>query len=410
MKRDLCILITGEFPYITSEPFLESEIIYLSQAFEKIIIFALDAQNSNPITRPIPSNVIAVPVGYTQGKAKYIKYVAKGISKENKTYPVQGDNFYRKLYSIYEKGKAFEAFDFIVNYIETKRIRTDNCAIYSYWLSDHAFVAMLLKKKYSSSKSNIFAVARAHAFDLYTERHKIGFRPYQETKLAELDLVCPCSDDGRAYLLEKYPQYKNKVKTERLGTVDHGITAYKNDGWVLLTCCNLKKLKRISLFAKAFCLVAQKHKNVRWICIGNGEEFEDIKKIVHEGLVEDRVEFLGRKKNSEVIDYYIKNSVSYFCNVSILEGVPVAIMEAMSFGIPVIATNVGGTGELVTNKTGALIPRDIDEIFLAETILNEMNSDKNSHMEKRRKSREVWERLSSAEINYRNWSTFLSER
>ena len=46
-------------------------------------------------------------------------------------------------------------------------------------------------------------------------------------------------------------------------------------------------------------------------------------------------------------------------NVSESEGIPVSIMEASSFGIPVIATNVGGVGEIVENGyNGLLLNKD----------------------------------------------------
>lgn len=43
-------------------------------------------------------------------------------------------------------------------------------------------------------------------------------------------------------------------------------------------------------------------------------------------------------------------------NLSTSEGVPVSIMEVQSYGIPVIATNVGGTGEIIDKDNGILLP------------------------------------------------------
>ena len=57
-----------------------------------------------------------------------------------------------------------------------------------------------------------------------------------------------------------------------------------------------------------------------------------------------------------------------FINLSTSEGIPVSIMEAYSFGIPAIATNVGGTAELVSNKNGRLIDVTLDAIAIAKTI------------------------------------------
>ena len=59
-----------------------------------------------------------------------------------------------------------------------------------------------------------------------------------------------------------------------------------------------------------------------------------------------------------------------FINVSSTEGIPVSIMEAMSFGIPVIATAVGGTPEIVNNENGYLLSKDPSAKELAEVIQN----------------------------------------
>ena len=49
---------------------------------------------------------------------------------------------------------------------------------------------------------------------------------------------------------------------------------------------------------------------------------------------------------------------SLFINVSESEGVPVSIMEALSCGLPIIATNVGGVSEIVDAHVGVLIDKD----------------------------------------------------
>ena len=90
-----------------------------------------------------------------------------------------------------------------------------------------------------------------------------------------------------------------------------------------------------------------------------------------------------------------------FINVSANEGVPVSIMEAISYDIPVVATNVGGTSEVVTPETGLLLssnpsPKEIKEAMLKINTLN-------------LSPREFWARNYNADVNYRSFAQMLSE-
>lgn len=59
-----------------------------------------------------------------------------------------------------------------------------------------------------------------------------------------------------------------------------------------------------------------------------------------------------------------------FINVSSSEGLPVSIMEACSFGIPIIATNVGGTAEIVqAGVNGILLKEQFETEVLKQAIL-----------------------------------------
>ena len=65
---------------------------------------------------------------------------------------------------------------------------------------------------------------------------------------------------------------------------------------------------------------------------------------------------MGHLPNEEVLQYYRNNPVDVFINLSLTEGgAPVSIMEAISCGIPVVATRVGGNPEIVSDRNGILL-------------------------------------------------------
>jgi glycosyltransferase involved in cell wall biosynthesis len=68
----------------------------------------------------------------------------------------------------------------------------------------------------------------------------------------------------------------------------------------------------------------------------------------------------GHVDNSNVLNFYKENYVNLFINLSESEGLPVSMMEAISYGIPIIACKVCGIPEIVINeKTGLLL--DVNE-------------------------------------------------
>lgn len=63
-----------------------------------------------------------------------------------------------------------------------------------------------------------------------------------------------------------------------------------------------------------------------------------------------------------------------FFNVSSMEGLPVSLMESISYGIPAVATNVGGTGEVVVNGiTGTLLPPNPTPEEIRDTVVRFMD-------------------------------------
>jgi colanic acid/amylovoran biosynthesis glycosyltransferase len=72
--------------------------------------------------------------------------------------------------------------------------------------------------------------------------------------------------------------------------------------------------------------------------------------------IREQVTFLGNVDHAELLRLYASGAFDAFVLPSLHEGISVAVMEAMSHALPVIATDVGGTKELLTEGAGLLIP------------------------------------------------------
>ncbi len=118
-------------------------------------------------------------------------------------------------------------------------------------------------------------------------------------------------------------------------------------------------------------LIARGH-DLRLRLAGNGPSHERLVNLASDLSIQNRVEFLGFLDEDRVIEE-LQNS-DLFVLPSFVEGVPVSAMEAMAIGVPVIATNIAGTSELVENgSTGTLVrPADVDELVATiETVIKD---------------------------------------
>ena len=111
-----------------------------------------------------------------------------------------------------------------------------------------------------------------------------------------------------------------------------------------------------------------KEKNIKFIFGGDGKEYDAIKQKVYDYELVDYVELMGW------VDSKLKNELLQKAHLFVLpsynEGLPMAILEAMSYGIPVVSTNVGSIKEVVIySYTGYLVnPGNQEE--LKNSILN----------------------------------------
>jgi len=102
-----------------------------------------------------------------------------------------------------------------------------------------------------------------------------------------------------------------------------------------------------------------KNKNLELQIIGSGNYEKKLKQI---SKSDQRIKFLGQKNLSEIKKILAKTDI--FVNPSYSEGLPTSVLEAGSMNIPIIATNVGGTNEIIiNNKNGFLIPIKKDNLI-----------------------------------------------
>ena len=107
------------------------------------------------------------------------------------------------------------------------------------------------------------------------------------------------------------------------------------------------------------------------------------------------------------MEIYRATPVDIFAHVSASEGLPFVIMEALSCGIPVLATDVGGISEVVDSSTGRLIPSVIDAEELAGHLWAALNNP-SLQSEQKRQAKSKWMQSVNTAINYTEFAKRLA--
>lgn len=135
---------------------------------------------------------------------------------------------------------------------------------------------------------------------------------------------------------------------------------------VIIGMGRLEHQKRFDVLLKAFAIVHRQHNKARLIILGKGALQKDLEELTHKLNLNNFVNFAGFQPNPHA--WVLKADI--FVLSSDMEGFPMAILEAMACGVPVISTDCPtGPNEIIVNgENGLLTPRG-NETLLAEAML-----------------------------------------
>ena len=136
---------------------------------------------------------------------------------------------------------------------------------------------------------------------------------------------------------------------------------------LILTIRRLVYKNGLDMFIESASLLTRDYPHLLFIVIGKGPNRKLVEKRVRELRIDDNIRLAGFVPEKLLPLYY--NAADYFVIPSSSgEGLPLVLLEAMACGLPVIATTVGGTPEIIKDmKNGVLVPPRNPKA-LAETI------------------------------------------
>lgn len=145
----------------------------------------------------------------------------------------------------------------------------------------------------------------------------------------------------------------------------------------ILSVGRLTHQKGFDLLIKAWHEVCKSNREWKLKIVGNGEEEENLKNQVSSFSLEERVEFITATKK---IEEHYKTS-SFYCMSSRYEGLPMVLLEAQSFGLPIVSFDCDtGPSDLILHKNNGYLCSPDNIKSLAEGLLYLMNISKINYL------------------------------
>lgn len=412
MKLTKLLMFTISYPYGNGESFVSTELNYLSKSFHDIEIvpsyYEKNRANRNPD--------LNVNLDYAKKRWGYFRPITLlyNCVIALARYNWLKDAFYilenkDKWANIKELARALYRAQLFENFLQKKTLKNKKNfdIIYFYWMVPEIMGALSFRKR---SNTNVKIIARGHAGDIYEDRRKGEYFGLRRNIALDIDAIYCISDHGKLHLKRKYFSLQNKCHTARLGVGDPGFLNPQPKGDILsiVSCSFVIDSKRINLIIDAIDSILTSHPSIKikWTHIGDGELYEEIRNYAFKKLNNRAdVVFTGYLTGPEIMSLYKNESFDVFINVSSTEGLPVTLMEASSVGLPLIATDVGGSSEIVNFENGILIPANASIETIASSL--QQFQDKRWAFPLRNKSKLYWNKNFNAEINYNIFSIKL---
>lgn len=369
-KYSTLVLVTNSYPYggITEENFVMPELDALCREFSKVIILPTTKAGQR-LECSLPENVevdsfwIQHP-DWTR-KWRRIRYLfSSSLLKENKRFTDL---------SFAASAHAFAGV--LKKWIRNRSLDLSKTLFYTFWFdfptAGFSILAKSMELNYCS---------RAHFHDIYANRAMALRRDAIELSKG----VFCVGEAGCNHFISEVPHLAHKISLIRLGSQKafpeslsqcHSISDEK---LTFLSVARVDVVKRVHLNYKLLraLAIARPSTNIHWIHVGDGPLMPELRRIVAQECPKNlKVDLKGALRNDQVQNFYNQIPIDWTMLLSQGEGLPIAVCESLSYGVPVVATMVRGTDEIVTDDCGLLMAENPEPEEFVRGILPYLDSD-----------------------------------
>lgn len=359
------------FPVI-SETFIVREIFELKRNGLEVSIFSLRDTKGTEFSKVIHAdsealipNVVYLPSLLKWGKAQLFFYHLYFFVLRPISY------IRTLLFSCRHSKNTFLRFkQSVLLAMELKRSGVEH--LHAHFALDACKLSML-----TSVLAGIPYSFTMHAHDIF----RPDLSDLIEDKFKNAKFIASISNYNKNFILNKYPSIdSDKIKIVHCGIKIRNAQPHSNKSsksFTIITVGRLVEQKGLKFLIQA-CNILKRNHDIKFICniIGEGKEKHQLENMIARFELNDVIYLLGVKDQKEVIEALESANVFVLpCTVeknSAMDGIPVALMEAMAMELPVISTSISGIPELIKDGAGILVePENAKQ--LSEAILRVYN-------------------------------------
>lgn len=215
------------------------------------------------------------------------------------------------------------------------------------------------------------------------ERYHYATRAMNLVSMNLQQMVIAVSNDVAESIKRNKPRIKTEVYTllnavdtdffERGFSMGNDVKAVLRipvDAQVIGTVAVFRTQKRLDIWMKIAKRILDDHPNVHFIIVGDGPLKNDLLSLRDSLKLNDRVHMPGLQTD---VRPYLR-AFDVFMITSVFEGLPIALLEAMSMKCCVISTRAGGIGEVITHSKEGLLC-DVNEVDLLASYAHKLLTD-----------------------------------
>jgi L-malate glycosyltransferase len=218
-----------------------------------------------------------------------------------------------------------------------------------------------------------------------------GFGHWKQRLICRLDLALAryATDAVICVSDELHSQLARHINPKKIVTIHNGIDTSKVDSTLTMaeakrrlaipeSCLvfgvagRLEPIKRLDIFLASAKRITMQLPHTRFVIVGEGSRESELRELAREHKIDGRVLFLGHRRDI----YDVLRAFDVFVLCSDHEGVPMALLEALCLGVPVVARRVGGVPEVIQDGVSGVLVESAKPDALAKACIQVLQDER----------------------------------